>query len=173
MQSDGSASETSTAASNLNEILSFLRIEVESRERSGHPATRGKEQTDETKDQSQPAASALHSAAPSAPGECLFCHSKKHETQFYDAQETLYNKKKMLGRDGRCFRCTTKGHRARDCRKRLICSSCGGRHAVIICDPSYTRTKEGAVACVSSSKPYEKRDDSCQRTIGGRLPTDI
>ncbi|XP_042147383.1 uncharacterized protein LOC121836532 [Ixodes scapularis] len=89
MQGDGSASETSTAASNLNEILSFLRIKVESRERSGHPAARGKEQTDETKDQSQPAASALHSAAPSAPGECLFCHSKKHETQFCDAQETL------------------------------------------------------------------------------------
>ncbi|XP_040065111.1 uncharacterized protein LOC120838993 [Ixodes scapularis] len=73
MQGDGSASETSTAASSLNEILSFLRIEVESSERSGHPAARGKEQTDETKDQSQPAASALHSAAPSAPEECLFC----------------------------------------------------------------------------------------------------
>lgn len=53
----------------------------------------------------------------------------------------LPEKKKLLSADMRCFRCTCKGHRARDCRRRITCSGCKGRHATTMCDPDKLRRK--------------------------------
>ncbi|KAH6942584.1 hypothetical protein HPB50_008241 [Hyalomma asiaticum] len=34
----------------------------------------------------------------------------------------------------RCYRCTLKGHRAYECRRRLVCTAYKGRHASTLCD---------------------------------------
>lgn len=132
---------------------------MESRERSNYSGARANER----KQESRASASAPHSSHSSqqTTGECYFCHSKRHATHSCDSEKTLVEKKKLLGKDMRCFRCTTKGHRARDCKRQLRCPNCNGRHAITMCDPSFTGTrkenmKKDSVVCVSSSDPKHK-----------------
>ncbi|KAH7959471.1 hypothetical protein HPB49_011341 [Dermacentor silvarum] len=50
-------------------------------------------------------------------------------------------KKEQLTKDNRCFRCTSRGHRANDRGVKLTRSSCRGRHASSMsCDANYKRT---------------------------------
>lgn len=160
-QGDGSAAGTSRSAdtpsesvTELNGMLRFLRVEVESRERSSLEDARGKH---ETKVKSFASASALHNATNATHSQCFFCHSKKHTTPSFDCSKQREEKLSMLSKDSRCFRCTLKGHRARDCRKNLSCAVCRARHATTMCDPEFVRRmKERSpqgndTICVSAS----------------------
>lgn len=54
---------------------------------------------------------------------------------------TIEQKKRLLLSDKRCFRCLKKNHLAKDCRFKGRCTKCGGKHAALICDPSYQKRK--------------------------------
>ena len=54
-----------------------------------------------------------------------------------DANISLENKKDILRKNGRCFRCTRCSHNAKNCRVNVKCISCNGRHATVMCDPEY------------------------------------
>lgn len=46
---------------------------------------------------------------------------------------TDHEKREILRKEARCFRCTAKGHRSKDCQRRISCSKCQRRHASSLC----------------------------------------
>ncbi|XP_042148820.1 uncharacterized protein LOC121837293 [Ixodes scapularis] len=137
----------------LRFLLDFLRIEVESRERTskhqledavGKPRpsslTHGsvKRSTINAQTRSSTAA-ALHGSVDVL--ECFLCKSKAHGTPECNARIGLAEKKRRLQADRRCFRCTKANHMARLCRGAPSCGKCQGRHASTMCDPNYAPGK--------------------------------
>ena len=43
------------------------------------------------------------------------------------------NRKRLLVKYGRCFNCTEKGHRTRDCKLSASCKNCKGFHGASLC----------------------------------------
>ena len=64
---------------------------------------------------------------------CCYCRQnhQRHLCQLVLDPET---RKQSLRRSGRCFNCLTRGHLGRDCRSKLRCATCVGRHHLSICD---------------------------------------
>lgn len=138
--SSSTASQTSTDVENL---INFIRVELESRERITSLRIPDKEEVGEKRRSTSTCSGfALLNSESSQIAECCFCKSSKHNTSSCEKQIPLSEKKELLARDMRCFRCTTKGHRSRDCRRRITCSSCHGNHATTMCDPTWQRTKD-------------------------------
>lgn len=109
----------------------------------------------------------LHNQASKTPPDtgCIFCKSTQHLTESCRTDLSLSEKKKLLAADMRCFRCTIKGHRARDCRRRIACSGCRGRHASSICDPDKLNRKahedvkgSSTTVCAATTKSNERSD---------------
>ncbi|XP_040073040.1 uncharacterized protein LOC120845273 [Ixodes scapularis] len=137
----------------LRFLLDFLRIEVESRERTpkrqledfvGKPRPPSlthdsvKRSTINAQTRSSTAA-ALHGSVDGL--ECFLCKSKAHGTPECNARIGLAEKKRRLQADWRCFRCTKANHMARLCRGAPSCGKCQGRHACTMCDPNYAPGK--------------------------------
>lgn len=104
-----------------------------------------------------PSASTLYSTTNVKAGECYFCHSKKHDTPSCDCDKQLAEKTNLLSLDFRRFRCTHKGHREKNCRRKLRYAICGGGTQPQWCDPAFVKQqREGSSAgnetiCVSAS----------------------
>ncbi|CAN7939541.1 unnamed protein product [Ixodes hexagonus] len=98
------------AEGELADILSFIRIEVESRERVGVVEERQETQKKRPEGPRMPAASVLHTNIRS---HRSFCRSTKYATEVCTGDLTLDVKKKKLAEENRCFRCTIGGQRAR------------------------------------------------------------
>ncbi|XP_042147986.1 uncharacterized protein LOC121046466 [Ixodes scapularis] len=127
--------QSADAEGELAEILGFLRVEVESRERAGVVAERYDPPRKTGIDGSgMPAAALLHTGIT---GQCFFCGSSKHSAELCTCDLKLDQKKRKLTEGSRCFRCTLGGHRARECRRKVSCAGCSGRHATSMCDPDW------------------------------------
>ena len=64
---------------------------------------------------------------------CVFCnglHDAKECTEVKTAEE----RKKIIFKQGRCLLCLKRGHRGYECRSKVYCSVCSGRHHLSICD---------------------------------------
>ena len=64
---------------------------------------------------------------------CAFClgrHASANCKKVSDVNE----RKNILVKYGRCFKCIQKGHRARDCKSIELCNKCGRSHHISICD---------------------------------------
>ena len=159
-------SDSSNAASitELERLLQFLSIELESLEKSELANPRGRDSHTENAQNksrqfrgSKPTSSVLHNNAMKVPENCVFCKSSQHSTEDCSLDLPLPQKKHILSGDMRCFRCTTKGHRACDCRRKITCSTCQGRHATSVCDPQKlsqkTRETGRTNARIPPSKP--------------------
>jgi len=75
---------------------------------------------------------------------CAFC-LKNHAHE--ECQEVKDHKirKTLVYKYARCFRCLSKGHRARDCKISVPCKGCGGSHHTALCEGrSETTIKESA-----------------------------
>ncbi|KAK8778504.1 hypothetical protein V5799_020155 [Amblyomma americanum] len=156
---DASESSNETkkgTVTSFSRLIAFLRVEVESRENLA--ALRNmditKSANDSRKEKTKPpskkmnkpfsTAAALHQNITKE--GCFFCKAEEHQTHECDAQKSIDEKKQLLQAAGRCFKCTRKGHRSRNCNVYMKCMKCGKRHATSTCDPSYlvARKREAA-----------------------------
>lgn len=69
----------------------------------------------------------------------------------------------------RGFRCTKKGHRERECRGEMSCSSCSGRHFTFMCDsnwkpPSKCPAQRNVITCAQGAI-YENLDRSLDTEV--------
>ncbi|XP_040061246.1 uncharacterized protein LOC120836440 [Ixodes scapularis] len=126
------------AEGDLQQLLEYLLIEIESRERSGvrddRPPRKNLEQLHQRAH--LPTSAVLHAKAQDNKKECIFCKTTGHSTENCTSNISLMEKKKKLSGEMRCFRCTLRGHRSKDCHRKLSCTSCAGRHATSMCDPT-------------------------------------
>ena len=66
---------------------------------------------------------------------CCYCNGS-HQSHLCRTVPGAEQRKQCLMRPGRCFICLRNGHRVKDCRSSLRCSSCQARHHVSICTVS-------------------------------------
>ncbi|KAJ8978639.1 hypothetical protein NQ317_003289 [Molorchus minor] len=73
--------------------------------------------------------------------KCVFCDSNTHITmKCRNKNLTIEQKRDILKRNSRCYKCTKPNHTARECRTtHLICEHCKGRHSTVMCDPDYKK----------------------------------
>ncbi|KAG5870691.1 hypothetical protein JTB14_003889 [Gonioctena quinquepunctata] len=73
--------------------------------------------------------------------KCLFCNSTTHDLQKCDGPQSPQERKIILKKNARCFRCTKANHTSRQCRNNFIkCNKCKGRHATSMCDPNFIKS---------------------------------
>lgn len=148
--------EEAGASNTFSALLNFLKKEVRSREEAieitSDGLTRQKKPHDATQRQHLPSAATLTTASGTDKERCFFCNSEDHAFTGCDRPFTLEQKKDLLKRSGRCFKCCKKFHRAKDCRnaKFLRCQKCQGRHYAFLCDsedtdPSANNTKKALI----------------------------
>ena len=74
---------------------------------------------------------------------CAFCmgrHAHEDCEKIKDSKE----RKTLIRKFGRCFKCLEKGHRARDCHLVIICKNCTGAHHSALCESKANENKTGA-----------------------------
>jgi len=64
---------------------------------------------------------------------CVFCLDEEHLAENCSKIMDAGKRKAILRKFAKCFVCLNSGHRAIDCRSRINCSECKGRHHVSIC----------------------------------------
>ncbi|XP_065115485.1 uncharacterized protein [Paramisgurnus dabryanus] len=72
---------------------------------------------------------------------CLFCKDRKHKIHSCSKflATSLEEKRKYVKENKLCYGCMKPGHAAKDCRHRLSCDSCKGRHPTCLHDENYTK----------------------------------
>ena len=119
----------------LDTLLTAIEDEVAARERIGANPT---QPTPNKKKEYPPSSSSLLSGS-SVP--CCYCN-KSHSPSNCDAVAQVDARRQVLRRNGRCFTCLRKGHMSRDCRSKVRCQKCGGRHHLSICGSRPERDPE-------------------------------
>lgn len=90
----------------LNELLTFVRIELESQEQCwGLPHRQYSGDKPEKKLSDAPTDTVLHTDDGKITG--FLCHSHRHDTCSLTADISLTLKKEHLAKDQRCYRCTS------------------------------------------------------------------
>ncbi|XP_070389699.1 uncharacterized protein [Dermacentor albipictus] len=125
----------------LENFLSYLKTEVESRERA-ECGTRQQLSTDRLshpirKDIPENKASAsVLTAVMKAETQCKLCEASSHSTADCEVDLTADQKRRIVQRERLCFRCAKAGHRAYECRtaRWLKCKRCSGRHVAALCN---------------------------------------
>ena len=137
----------------LEKLLFFLEIEVKSLERNAAFSKNSKgssfskvskfaKQNFEQSTSRVGSATGLLSTSASSE-QCLFCNSVNHKLNKCDKPMSISERKSILTKAKRCFRCTGIKHSARDCKtSNLKCDNCKGRHVTVMCDPDWKPKKD-------------------------------
>ena len=64
---------------------------------------------------------------------CVFCNGLDDAKECTEVK-TAEERKKIIFKQGRCLLCLKRGHRGYECRSKVYCSVCSGRHHLSICD---------------------------------------
>ncbi|KAH7935337.1 hypothetical protein HPB52_006417 [Rhipicephalus sanguineus] len=128
------------------DLLTFLRIQVEVREegrlqlrRRPHESEKMSMATESTGGAEHiPSAASLTSSAVSVNEVCPLCNSSGHSIISCNATLSADDKRVRLRNNNCCFRCGTRNHIARLCKKSysLTCGTCRRRHLTILCELS-------------------------------------
>lgn len=135
------------------ELMEFLKLEVESRERTANltqrretfsheqSAARDRERREKKHTNNVPSAAAFHTWSQNEYNECVFCGQNDHKSSEC-AEFTVEIRREKLKRAGRCFVCLAPRHLARNCRAQGIkCENCGQRHYKSVCTNHSKLTK--------------------------------
>jgi len=63
----------------------------------------------------------------------VFCNGI-HDAKECNELKTVEERKKVIFKQGRCLLCLKHGHRGYECRSKIYCNLCNGRHHISICD---------------------------------------
>ena len=134
--------------SDLDFLLNFVKVEIESRERSNAfsaAADAPTRKTEERRTTGKATVSALQTPSRTGCGVCRGTHRTDKCWTLRDG--TLEERRTMLREAGLCFACLGPDHRANACQHR--CSDCGKRHHRLLCAPP----PPGAAAPDTSTTP--------------------
>ena len=118
--------------SDLEFLLSFLKLEIQCRERSQtFRELRSPVVAEEKRKPHAATAAALQTRSESVNNQCNICH-KGHPTEkcWNLTQVSLDERQEKMSKAGLCFRCLNKGHISKNCNKK--CARCHGRHSVVV-----------------------------------------
>ena len=131
--------------------MKLLKVEIETRERvQTKESNRGTLSVENKRPNygknNPPTVAALYtSEGPGNTPDCTYCRGK-HPSADCHVVTNLQERKNILRRAGRCFRCLRRsGHIARDCKASVRCYKCNSQHHVSLCnrDPKLSISKPG------------------------------
>ena len=118
----------------IDDLLEALKKELANQERREE----GKKPSKEEKEQKPPKYRGFEESTASAllmkktQSECAFC-LKSHPSETCRKVTEVETRKSFFKKFGRCWNCSKKRHRVKECKSKNMCS-CGGRHHPSICD---------------------------------------
>ena len=139
--------------SDIEWLLSFLKKEIERRERSEafKESNKHTDQSSEEKRGPKHASASALQASSQVGKACGFCH-KNHKTDkcWGVLNLSIPERQEKMKEAGLCFRCLGTGHIARGCAAK--CSQCQGRHHKL---------------CCFANKPNEAEQQTMPKTVDG------
>lgn len=100
---------------------------------------------------------------------CVFCQDPKH--QLYDCSKlmakTLVERREYVKENNICYGCLKIGHRVRDCRHRLFCNTCKGKHPTCFHDDNYIKG-ERSVPVTSSDSRSDDSTAAVSLSVSGK-----
>ncbi|UYV72420.1 hypothetical protein LAZ67_9003051 [Cordylochernes scorpioides] len=144
---DESKNSNSNSSSRLNNLLDFLRREVEGEERRllarrGFEGSSPKEKLRNKFKQNSniPTAAGLFSAKEMG---CLFCENNHQSKDCITAQSMPFKDKRAKIYEKRCcLKCLKPGHLAKACKRTVQCNICAKGHYVLLCPDLPCNRKE-------------------------------
>ncbi|UYV76707.1 hypothetical protein LAZ67_14001843, partial [Cordylochernes scorpioides] len=144
---DASKNSNSNSSSRLNNLLDFLRREVEGEERRllarrGFEGSSPKEKLRNKFKQNSniPTAAGLFSAKEMG---CLFCENNHQSKDCITAQSMPFKDKRAKIYEKRCcLKCLKPGHLAKACKRTVQCNICAKGHYVLLCPDLPCNRKE-------------------------------
>ena len=119
---------------NLDEMLKFLKTEIQAKERSVSVTAINSNEKDSKKNEiNKFTTSALFSQNSKFKGTCEFCNLKNHTSSKCLKITEPFARKNIVRQKGLCFICFSNEHLATSCKSNYICRKCNGRHHIIIC----------------------------------------
>ncbi|KAK7880700.1 hypothetical protein WMY93_032666 [Mugilogobius chulae] len=84
---------------------------------------------------------------------CMFCKDERHQlTMCPSFSEKSLNDKRTFVKDNRlCYGCLKIGHNAKDCRQRLTCDTCKGRHPTCLHSENHNTNEK--IQCPTNTEP--------------------
>ena len=83
--------------------------------------------------------------------KCPFCY-ESHDAEDCTNVKGPDERKCLLSRYARCFLCLNKGHRAFQCRTKILCKHCKGKHHSLICSSRHCRPTSIDKSNISANK---------------------
>ncbi len=151
----------------LKELMKFLKSEVESGVRVTM-AKRGIDSDDEsdgtTKKKNRTMSDAVTTMdllSKSSASKCIFC-GKLHESQHCNNATKLSVSERFskIREAGKCFKCLTGDHLARNCKTPIKCPSCSGNHYKILCNKTKRPLQE-----INAFSAYDDVDNVILQTL--------
>lgn len=99
----------------------------------------------------------------------LFCSSLHDIGSCSDRKITMEQKKSLVTKHGRCFRCQTYGHFARQCKRKKDCPYCKGRHVPSMCNEYLKETEKDTyfvAATYELAAPSKQASNLCDNSGG-------
>ncbi|XP_064461678.1 uncharacterized protein LOC135371619 [Ornithodoros turicata] len=131
---------TPASKTELNNFLDFLRGEIESPEKSEYPvdARLSESRLKISKDRRpliRQTTGALTTGDTTQRTECVICKTD-NDIESCVSTISIDEKRALLTREGRCFKCAKRCHRSRECRTaaRIRCTRCNGHHLTVLCE---------------------------------------
>jgi len=88
---------------------------------------------------------------------CVYCNKEGHYSASCGKVSSPQARKDILKKEGRCFMCLAKGHRAGQCNSSKRCCKCSWRHHQSVC--------EAAAPCEQNAAPQEQNADDTRLTL--------
>lgn len=116
----------------MKDLIHQLKNEIELRE--DHDAMKQiKPENKRQYGQPRASASALLSSNKPFTKKCVYCWGH-HEEEDCANMNTAKERRELLVKYNRCFKCLKRNHRVVECRSNLSCKGCGRNHHVSICE---------------------------------------
>lgn len=158
--------ENKKSETQLQELMKFLKNEVEGSERlrlarTSFSSTNATSKSERTRPRHQiPTAASLITTEEK--GQiCIFCGGRHLSEACCKAMSMSIDERKKIIQDKRCcFSCLRAGHPSKNCRATVKCISCGGRHWIIIC-PQFSQPTQGKLPDKDKTKKSKQSMDLC------------
>ena len=99
---------------------------------------------------------------------CAFCLGK-HNHEDCPTVKNIKQCKSIALRFARCFKCMKKGHRARECKSKVMCNRCGQGHHISFCEVQVTQQLSSDSQMLSDANSITTSPSTLHVGAGGQV----
>ena len=99
---------------------------------------------------------------------CAFCLGK-HNHEDCPTVKDIKQRKSIVVRFARCFKCMKKGHRARECKSKVMCKKCGQGHHISLCEAQVRQQLSSDAQMLSDVNSITTSPSTLHVGTGGRV----